>query len=191
MTKDIETPPPATARSRSTTTPAAEAPGQPDPAEAAIPAHRQQAAPARGLSKAFASRVGFIAACDEAFTGHFKMGSHPSVFSSTLLPHEIAGLTETLAVVRQDTWRRTRLQATSTRVRKELTAAGIDLHGSASHILALVAGDERQVMTMRGNGTPQYRSTSTGPAPVLASVGLSVSMTFGCCGSRRPSHMRG
>ncbi|MFD8979859.1 alpha-hydroxyketone-type quorum-sensing autoinducer synthase [Streptomyces sp. NPDC059564] len=101
------------------------------------------------LSKAFAGRAGFIAACDEEFTGHFKMGSHPAVFSSTLLPHEIAGLTETLAVVRQDTWRRTRLQAISARVREELTAADLALHGSASHILALVAGDERQVMALR------------------------------------------
>nr|WSX47630.1 hypothetical protein OG409_00740 [Streptomyces sp. NBC_00974] len=39
---------PAAARSRSTTTPAAAAPGQPAPAEAAIPAHRQQAGPAKG-----------------------------------------------------------------------------------------------------------------------------------------------
>ncbi|MGW7458439.1 hypothetical protein [Streptomyces sp. NPDC054797] len=38
---------PAAARSRSTTTPAAAAPGQQAPTEAAVPAHRQQAAPAK------------------------------------------------------------------------------------------------------------------------------------------------
>ncbi|WP_405786681.1 hypothetical protein OG753_00965 [Streptomyces sp. NBC_00029] len=38
---------PMPARSRSTTTPATAAPGQPAPAEAAVPAHRQQAAPAK------------------------------------------------------------------------------------------------------------------------------------------------
>ncbi|MFD3939139.1 hypothetical protein ACFWSF_09145 [Streptomyces sp. NPDC058611] len=42
---------PAAARSRSTTTPAAAAPGQPAPAEAAVPAHQQQAAPARGTGR--------------------------------------------------------------------------------------------------------------------------------------------
>ncbi|MGW0393865.1 hypothetical protein ACWDYJ_23800 [Streptomyces sp. NPDC003042] len=42
---------PAAARSRSTTTPAAAAPGQPAPAEAAVPAHRQQAAPAKGAGR--------------------------------------------------------------------------------------------------------------------------------------------
>ncbi|MEJ8645394.1 hypothetical protein WKI68_37610 [Streptomyces sp. MS1.HAVA.3] len=42
---------PAAARSRSTTTPAAAAPGQPAPAEAAIPAHRRQAAPAKGAGR--------------------------------------------------------------------------------------------------------------------------------------------
>ncbi|MFD3681499.1 hypothetical protein [Streptomyces sp. NPDC058613] len=42
---------PTAARSRSTTTPAAAAPGQQAPAEAAIPAHRQQAVPARGAGR--------------------------------------------------------------------------------------------------------------------------------------------
>ncbi|MFE3760470.1 hypothetical protein ACFXPI_01705 [Streptomyces sp. NPDC059104] len=41
----------AAARSRSTTTPAAAAPGQPAPAEAAVPAHRRPAAPARGAGR--------------------------------------------------------------------------------------------------------------------------------------------
>ncbi|MFG2623002.1 hypothetical protein ACGFXC_35865 [Streptomyces sp. NPDC048507] len=42
----------AAARTRSTTTPATAAPGQPAPAEAAVPAHRQQAGPARGTGRA-------------------------------------------------------------------------------------------------------------------------------------------
>ncbi|MFF1779983.1 hypothetical protein [Streptomyces virginiae] len=42
----------AAARSRSTTTPAAAAPGWPAPTEAAVPAHRHQAAPVRGTGRA-------------------------------------------------------------------------------------------------------------------------------------------
>ncbi|MEU9800769.1 hypothetical protein [Streptomyces sp. NPDC051000] len=42
---------PAAARSRSVTTPAAAAPGQQAPTEAALPAHRQQAGPARGAGR--------------------------------------------------------------------------------------------------------------------------------------------
>ncbi|MCX4547163.1 hypothetical protein [Streptomyces sp. NBC_01565] len=42
---------PTAARSRSTTTPAAAAPGQQAPTEAAVPAHRQQTAPARGAGR--------------------------------------------------------------------------------------------------------------------------------------------
>ncbi|MER6251923.1 hypothetical protein ABT224_11200 [Streptomyces sp. NPDC001584] len=42
---------PMAARSRSTTTPAAAAPGGPAPAEAAVPAHRQQAAPGKGAGR--------------------------------------------------------------------------------------------------------------------------------------------
>ncbi|MFJ7779754.1 hypothetical protein [Streptomyces yangpuensis] len=41
----------AAARPRSTTTPPAAAPGRPAPAEAAVPAHRQQAVPARGAGR--------------------------------------------------------------------------------------------------------------------------------------------
>ncbi|MCY0955248.1 hypothetical protein [Streptomyces sp. H27-S2] len=41
----------AAARSRSTTTPTRRAPGQPAPAEAAVPAHRQQAAPGKGAGR--------------------------------------------------------------------------------------------------------------------------------------------
>ncbi|MFI5866365.1 alpha-hydroxyketone-type quorum-sensing autoinducer synthase [Streptomyces sp. NPDC051546] len=101
------------------------------------------------LSKAFVGRAGFIASCDEDFTGHFKMASHPAVFSSTLLPHDLAGLAETLALIREDTWRRPRLHTIAAHVRQELGAAGIDLQGSRSHIIALTAGDERQVMALR------------------------------------------
>ncbi|MFJ5811480.1 alpha-hydroxyketone-type quorum-sensing autoinducer synthase [Streptomyces sp. NPDC093093] len=103
------------------------------------------------LSKAFAARAGFIASCDQAFTGHFKMASHPAVFSSTLMPHDIACLAETLTIVRQDHWRRTRLRQVSARVREELTAAGLNLHDSASHIIALTGGSERQTMALRDN----------------------------------------
>ncbi|MFJ9344816.1 hypothetical protein ACIRP0_36880 [Streptomyces sp. NPDC101733] len=42
----------AAARSRSTTTPAAAAPGQQSPTEAAVPAHRQQAGPAKSAGRA-------------------------------------------------------------------------------------------------------------------------------------------
>ncbi|WP_411105292.1 hypothetical protein [Streptomyces sp. cmx-4-9] len=42
---------PTAARSRSATTPAAAAPGQQAPTEAAVPAHRQQVAPARGAGR--------------------------------------------------------------------------------------------------------------------------------------------
>ncbi|MFJ3833746.1 hypothetical protein ACIPWI_38260 [Streptomyces sp. NPDC090046] len=42
---------PMEARSRSTTTPTTAAPGQPAPAEAAVPAHRQQAAPTKGAGR--------------------------------------------------------------------------------------------------------------------------------------------
>lgn len=52
-------------------------------------------------------------------------------------------------MIRQDTWRRTRLAEIAARVRAELSGAGMDLHGSASHIVSLEGGDERQTMALR------------------------------------------
>lgn len=47
------------------------------------------------LAKSFAGRAGLIT-CSERFAGYFPYISFPAIFSSTLLNHEIAGLSATL-----------------------------------------------------------------------------------------------
>ncbi|WP_280432974.1 alpha-hydroxyketone-type quorum-sensing autoinducer synthase [Nocardia brasiliensis] len=101
------------------------------------------------LSKAFAGRAGFVAANNPDFVDYFKMESHPSMFSSTLLPHEIAGLAATLEVIRLDNWRRQRLRELATTIRRALTALEFDLEGSASHIVALQAGPDLRGAAIR------------------------------------------
>ncbi|MEU7214681.1 alpha-hydroxyketone-type quorum-sensing autoinducer synthase [Nocardia iowensis] len=101
------------------------------------------------LSKAFGGRAGFVGANTADFVDYFKMESHPAVFSSTLLPYEIAGLAATLDVIRLDNWRRQRLRELSTMVRRALTALEFDLEGSASHIVALQAGPDLRAMAIR------------------------------------------
>ncbi|MFI6040628.1 alpha-hydroxyketone-type quorum-sensing autoinducer synthase [Nocardia sp. NPDC051321] len=101
------------------------------------------------LAKAFGARAGFVAASAIDFVDYFKMESHPAVFSSTLLPYEIAGLAATLDVIRLDNWRRQRLRELSTMVRRALTMLEFDLEGSASHIVALQAGPDARAMAIR------------------------------------------
>ncbi|MGW1738375.1 alpha-hydroxyketone-type quorum-sensing autoinducer synthase [Nocardia sp. NPDC001965] len=101
------------------------------------------------LSKAFAGRAGFVAANSAEFAGYFKMESYPAIFSSTLLPHDIAGLSAALDAIRTDDWRRDRLREMSTVLRAEMTALGFDLDGSDSHIVALPTGPDKRAIAIR------------------------------------------
>nr|WP_063818146.1 alpha-hydroxyketone-type quorum-sensing autoinducer synthase [Herbidospora sakaeratensis] len=101
------------------------------------------------LSKAFAGRAGFVTAADPAFVPYFRLESFPAVFSSALLPHELAGLAATLEVVRTDEWRRDRLHQVSEWVRDEVAALGFDLEGSVSQIVALQTGTEWATIEVR------------------------------------------
>ncbi|MEU3855716.1 alpha-hydroxyketone-type quorum-sensing autoinducer synthase [Streptomyces sp. NPDC029554] len=101
------------------------------------------------LSKAYAARAGFIAGADAQFMEYFKMTSQPAVFSSTLLPTDLAQISATLDVIRDDVWRRTRLREVSAAVRSELTDLGYDLRGSDSHIVSLQTGPDEHVIRIR------------------------------------------
>ena len=100
------------------------------------------------LAKAFAGRAGFIA-CSARFSDYFKYESNPMIFSSTLLPHEVAGLRATLEVIKSEGWRRQRLHANAAYLRSRLDELGYNLHDSASQIIALEAGPEPRTMVLR------------------------------------------
>ena len=100
------------------------------------------------LAKAFAGRAGFIA-CSARFSDYFKFEANPAIFSSTLLPHEVAGLDATLAVIREEGWRRRKLHANAAYLRLRLDELGYNLNDSESQIIALEAGSERQTIVLR------------------------------------------
>jgi CAI-1 autoinducer synthase len=100
------------------------------------------------LAKAFAGRAGFIA-CSERFSEYFKFESNPAIFSSTLLPHEVAGLGATLEVIRREDWRRAALQRNAAWLRRCLDELGYNLNDSQSQIVALESGSERQTIVLR------------------------------------------
>lgn len=100
------------------------------------------------LAKAFAGRAGFVA-CSREFHEYFKCESLPAIFSSTLLPHEVAGLAATLDVIERDDWRRIAVASNARYLRERLTDLGYNLNDSQSQIIALEAGPEPQTIVLR------------------------------------------
>jgi len=107
------------------------------------------------LAKAYCSRAGFIA-CTTRFKDYFGCEALPAIFSSSLLPHELAGLSAAHRVIQTETWRRQRLRSVTRRVRRELTAMGFPIGDGTEQIVAFEAGQEiltghvRDVMERRG-----------------------------------------
>ncbi|MGW2661074.1 alpha-hydroxyketone-type quorum-sensing autoinducer synthase [Nocardia tengchongensis] len=101
------------------------------------------------LSKAFGGRAGFITAPDRRFAEYFKMESYPAIFSSTLQPHDIAGLGAALTVIRDAEPLRTRLRDVSRCIREELQDLEFDLEDSDSHIIPVLGGPPDRTMAVR------------------------------------------
>ena len=100
------------------------------------------------LAKAFAGRAGIVA-CSARLAEYLKYHSNPAIFSSGLLPHEIAGLEATLRLIEQADDRRRRLHANADYLRAGLMDLGYDLSLSRAQILGLEAGHERRTIVLR------------------------------------------
>ena len=100
------------------------------------------------LAKAFAGRGGLIT-CSAQFVDYFTFESRPAIFSSTLLPHEIAGFDATLTVIERDDWRRRKLQNNATYLRENLSDMGYNADDGESQIIALESGPESQTIILR------------------------------------------
>ncbi len=100
------------------------------------------------LAKAFAGRAGFFSA-PAALRYYILSTSFPNIFSSCLLPHEIAGLAATLEVIKRSDDARARLFANTQRLRASLSAMGYPIHQGTQQIIALEAGLEPDTMRLR------------------------------------------
>ncbi|CAN5230786.1 quorum-sensing autoinducer CAI-1 synthase [soil metagenome] len=100
------------------------------------------------LAKAFAGRAGFFTIPAE-LRYYVLHHSFPNIFSSCLLPHEIAGLATTLEVVRRSDAERVRLHANTRRLRASLSDMGYPIHQGSQQIIALEAGTEPDTMVLR------------------------------------------
>lgn len=99
------------------------------------------------LAKAFCGRAGLVA-CASEFAHYLRFSSFPSIFSSAILPHELAAFAQTLELVQCDEWRRTKLHGNAKRLRFELDALGYNVSASGSQIIALEAGTESKIVTL-------------------------------------------
>ncbi|MDP1956286.1 MAG: quorum-sensing autoinducer CAI-1 synthase [Polaromonas sp.] len=100
------------------------------------------------LAKAFAGRAGFFSA-PASMRYYTLISSFPNIFSSSLLPHEIAGLAATLGVIQRSDEARSKLHANTRRLRESLADAGFPIHQGTEQIIALEAGQESAAMVLR------------------------------------------
>jgi CAI-1 autoinducer synthase len=100
------------------------------------------------LAKAFVGRAGYIG-CNRRFADYFRHEARPAIFSSCLLPHELAGLMTTLSLIKGADAARARLQAVARSVRAGLAALGYPVDAAGSQIVPLEAGSEGQTLKLR------------------------------------------
>ncbi len=100
------------------------------------------------LAKAFCGRAGIIS-CPTAFKDYYMQEARPAIFSSTLLPHEIASLDATLNVIKHEKWRRVQLHKNADYLRRQLDHMGYNVSASQSQIISLESGREQQTMVLR------------------------------------------
>lgn len=100
------------------------------------------------LAKAFAGRAGIIA-CSREIAEYIKYQAHPAIFSSGLLPFEIARLDALRRVIEKADDRRARLAALAARLRDGLKGLGYAIGDSASHIVSLHPGEEWRLIALR------------------------------------------
>lgn len=99
------------------------------------------------LAKTFASRAGIVF-CSARVAQCLPYVAYPAIFSSTLLPYEIIGLTATLDLISKSNKRRKKLLRNAAYIRQGLTEMGYTI-ASKSHIVSLEGGKEEATEQIR------------------------------------------
>ncbi len=100
------------------------------------------------LAKAFAGRAGIVA-CSTRAAEFLKYQANPAIFSSGLMPSEIARLDAIRQAIEGADDRRSRLRAVAQRLREGLRQLGYCLGGSESQIVSLHPGEEWRLIALR------------------------------------------
>ena len=129
------------------------------------------------LAKAFAGRAGFFTA--PAYLRYYILcSSFPNIFSSSLLPHEVAGLGATLELIRKSDAARMRLHANTRRLRGSLSEMGYPIHQGSQQIIALEVGLESETMQLRDRLEERHVFSSMFCAPATSSKRAMMRMTL-------------
>jgi CAI-1 autoinducer synthase len=101
-----------------------------------------------GLSKAVASRGGLVVSSRRNIE-YFRYESLPTIFSTSVMQHEVAGFDAVLDILQREDWRRDKLHANHTYLRQGLDALGYNVAASKTQIIAIEPGDIRQTTIFR------------------------------------------
>ncbi len=80
---------------------------------------------------------------------YFPYEAKPAIFSSAVLLHEVAGLSATLKVIKDESWRRTQLWHNTAYLRRGLQRLGYSVDQSDTQIVALQSGTDAQTRALR------------------------------------------
>lgn len=100
------------------------------------------------LAKAYCSRAGFIG-CPGGFRDYFGFESLPAIFSSALLPHDLAGIDAAHRIIVDEEGRRVRLHDMTQRIRLELGSLGYPVNPDGEQIIALEVGTDFDAAAVR------------------------------------------
>ena len=101
-----------------------------------------------GLSKAVASRGGLVVSSRRNIE-YFRYEALPTIFSTSVMQHEVAGFDAVLDIFEKEDWRRDKLHANHAYLKQGLDALGYNMSASKSQIIGLEAGDIRQTTALR------------------------------------------
>ncbi|KTC85112.1 alpha-hydroxyketone-type quorum-sensing autoinducer synthase [Legionella brunensis] len=100
------------------------------------------------LAKALSGRGGIIIA-NHHLIELIRYTALPTIFSSTLLPHDLAGFQASIDIIAKEEWRRKKLHDNAFFLRESLQQAGFNLGGSNSQIIPLLTGSEANTIWLR------------------------------------------
>lgn len=100
------------------------------------------------LAKAFSGRGGLIAG-KKSVIEYLRYSSLPAIFSSALLPHDLAGFAASMEIIAEEDWRREKLAANGQYIRELFSAQHFNIGDCCSQIIPLVTGSETNSLWLR------------------------------------------
>lgn len=100
------------------------------------------------LAKAFAGRAGLIT-CPNNFKDYFLLESHPSIFSSALMSHDLKWFMDVIPLIISSNVKRERLHSNSKQVRASLAQLGYNVSSGTEQIIAVEIGNEKKVQVLQ------------------------------------------